>query len=152
MTAFDKMREKQEHSGWHINRPRSYQCETRKKKKMSAKSQWYKAGGFSTIMFVPATPHRKLANMLRESERKMAQERGWRIKKRKRWPEDQLKTCKRPVDRTVWHRWMSSLPKCRNKIRQKEQWTVHTTASNVAIAEKNAQTPFHLMPQMTELL
>ena len=31
-------------------------------------------------MFVPATPQGKLANMLRESERKMAQERGWRIK------------------------------------------------------------------------
>ena len=80
MTAFDKMREEQEHSGRPINRPRSYQRETRKKKKMSVKSQWYKAGGYSTVMFVPATPHGKLANILRESERKMAQERGCRIK------------------------------------------------------------------------
>ena len=80
MTAFDKMREEQEHGGRLINRPRSYQRETRKKKKISAKSEWYKAVGYSTVMFVPATPHGKLANMLRESERKMAQERGWRIK------------------------------------------------------------------------
>ena len=80
MTAFDKMREEQEHRGRPINRPRSYQRETRKKKKISAKSQWYKTGRYSTVMFVPATPHGKLAYMLRESERKMTQERGWRIK------------------------------------------------------------------------
>ena len=80
ITAFNKMREEQEHSGQPINRPRSYQCETTKKKKMSAKSQWYKAGGYSAVMFVPATPHGKLANMLCENEKKTAQEWGWHIK------------------------------------------------------------------------
>ena len=80
MTAFDRMKEEQEHGGRPINRPRSYQPEVRRKKKLSAKSNWYKNGGYSTVVFVPATPQGKLANMLRESERKMAQERGWRIK------------------------------------------------------------------------
>ena len=80
MTAFDRMKEEQEHGGRPINRPRSYQPEVRRKKKLSAKSNWYKNGGYSTVVFVPATPQGKLANMLRESEKKMAQERGWRIK------------------------------------------------------------------------
>ena len=81
MTAFDRMKEEQEHGGRPINRPHSYQHEVRRKKKLSAKSNWYyKNGGYSTVMSVPATPQGKLANMLCESERKMAQERGWRIK------------------------------------------------------------------------
>ena len=52
MTAFDKMREQQEHSGRPINRPRSYQRETTKKKKISAKSQWYKAGPYKAGSYV----------------------------------------------------------------------------------------------------
>ena len=77
MTAFDRMKEEQEHVDRPINRPRSYQPEVRRKKNLSAKSNWYQNGGYSTVMFVPATSQGKRANMLRESERKMAQERGW---------------------------------------------------------------------------
>ena len=81
MTAFDKMREEQEHSGRPINRPHSYtSARLGKRRKCQQNHSGAKRAANSTVMFVPATPHGKLANMLSESERKMAQERGWRIK------------------------------------------------------------------------
>ena len=36
MTAFDRMKEEQEDGGRQLNRPRSYQRETRRKKKLSS--------------------------------------------------------------------------------------------------------------------
>ena len=80
MNAFDKMKKEQEEGGRPINRPRNYQAEERRKMKLSAKTQWFKTGGFTTVMFVPSTPDGKLAKMLREIEERNATERGWRIK------------------------------------------------------------------------
>ncbi|KAL9971074.1 hypothetical protein ACROYT_G023559 [Oculina patagonica] len=80
MMAFDRMKKDQEDNDRPINRPRSYQAKERRKKKLSAKTQWFKTGGYSTVMFVPATPGGRLANMLREVEERSGTDRGWRVK------------------------------------------------------------------------
>ena len=56
MMAFDRKRKEQEDSGRPINRPLSYKAKERRKNKLSAKTQWFKVGGYSTVMLVPATP------------------------------------------------------------------------------------------------
>lgn len=108
MAAFDRMKGEQEHGGRPINGPRFCQCKTRRKKKVSAKSQWYKTDAYSNFMFVLATPNGKLAEMLRESESKMGTKRAWRVKIKKR--EDRRSTLDLPkiprqgraTEKTVW--------------------------------------------------
>ena len=80
MSAFDKLKKDKEDGKRPINRPRSFQAKERRSRKCSTKTEWFKKGNYTTVMFVPYTPGSRLAKILRDIEKRGADERDWRIK------------------------------------------------------------------------
>jgi len=77
LKGWDRMVEEQRSGGRPINRLRTYQeRESRWKKK----GNWFKAGGYSSVMFCPWTPNGELAKRWREVEERGAANRGWRYR------------------------------------------------------------------------
>ena len=78
-------------------------------------------------MFVPATPQGKLASMLLESEKKVAQERGWWLEARKSYQD--------------WQRWLLGLPQCRDETGPEEIVMGESTVSYyIGETARNADT------------
>ena len=63
-----------------VNRKRTWREEERKENKWRKKLGWFKAGGYSTVIFCPYTPNGELATKWREVEVRGAATRGWRFK------------------------------------------------------------------------
>ena len=63
-----------------INRPRSWKEHERQETKWRKRTSWFKAGGYSTVMFCPFTPNSELAARWREVEARGAAIRGWRFR------------------------------------------------------------------------
>ena len=80
LVGWDKMVKEQEEGRRPINRPREWQADQRRMDKKRKKYSWYKAGGFSTVIFCPYTPNGELAKRWREIEARGAETRGWRFK------------------------------------------------------------------------
>ena len=80
LRGWDKMLDEQERGGRPVNRPRQHEEAKRKENKWRKRKDWYKAGGFSTVLFCPWTPGSQLAKKWREIERQGASSRGWRYK------------------------------------------------------------------------
>jgi hypothetical protein len=59
-----------------INRPKTWKKKERMELKEKKKTDWYKQGGFDSVLFVPATPNGKLKHMYEEEIRRS----GLRIK------------------------------------------------------------------------
>ena len=80
LSGWDKMVKEQEEGRRPINRAREWQADQRKMDKTKKKNSWYKAGGFSTVIFCPYTPGGELARRWRQIEARGAETRGWRFK------------------------------------------------------------------------
>ena len=80
LRGWEKMVGEQEAGRRPINRPQSWQKESRREEKTRKKNNWYKTGGYSTVIFCPYTPGSELAKKWREIEAKEAESRGWRYK------------------------------------------------------------------------
>ena len=78
--GWKKMVEEQEAGRRPINRPQDWQKERRRQEKTKKKTNWYKTGGYSTVIFCPYTPGSELAKKWREIEAREAETRGWRYK------------------------------------------------------------------------
>ena len=78
--GWDKMLAEHEAGRRPINRSRNWQSEKRRQEKVRKKSNWYKTGGYSTVIFCPYTPGGELAKKWREIEAREADTRGWRYK------------------------------------------------------------------------
>ena len=78
--GWDKMVVEQEAGRRPINRPQDWQEKRRRQEKVKKKTNWYKTGGFSTVIFCPYTPGSELAKKWREIEAREAETRGWRYK------------------------------------------------------------------------
>ena len=78
LTGWDKMVAEQERGGRPINRPRHYEERKRREEKWKKKTNWFKTGGYTTVLFCPWTPNGELARRWREVEEKGAATRGWR--------------------------------------------------------------------------
>ena len=63
-----------------VNRKRTWREEERKENKWRKKLGWFKAAGYSTVIFCPYTPNGELATKWREVEARGATTRGWRFK------------------------------------------------------------------------
>ena len=74
--GWDKMLAEHEAGRRPINRSRNWQSEKRRQEKVRKKSNWYKTGGYSTVIFCPYTPGGELAKKWREIEAREAQEAG----------------------------------------------------------------------------
>ena len=80
LKGFDKMVERERSGGRPINPSREWQPEQRRLKKLTAKINWYRKGGYTSVLFVPWTPGSELANQYREIEAAGASNRDFRIK------------------------------------------------------------------------
>ena len=80
LKGYRKMQAVQEAGGRHVNRHDSQDHVARKIRKIMEPKTWYKTGGHSTVLFVPATPNSELANRLREKEQTNSQGRDWSVK------------------------------------------------------------------------
>ena len=80
LAGWDKMVKEQEEGRRPINRAGEWQADQRKMDKKKKKNSWYKAGGFSTVIFCPYTPGGELARRWRQIEARGAETRGWRFK------------------------------------------------------------------------
>ena len=78
LRGWKKIVEEQEAGRRPINRARSWQEATRTEKKEQEKTSWYKAGGFSTVIFCPGTPGSELADKWRQLDARSGYTRGWR--------------------------------------------------------------------------
>ena len=78
--GWDKMVTEHEAGRRPINRSRNWQGENRRQEKTRKKNNWYKTGGYSTVIFCPYTPGGELAKKWREIEAREAETRGWRYK------------------------------------------------------------------------
>ena len=76
INAFLKMMEKEEKGIRPINRPKSWRRAERRNQKEDKKKNWYRQGGFDSVLFVPTTPAGKLKRMYEDEIRKT----GIRIK------------------------------------------------------------------------
>jgi hypothetical protein len=76
LNAYQKIREKNELGIRPINRPKQWRKEDRRKEKEQKKKNWYRNGGFDSVLFIPKTPDEKLKKM-HENE---IQKSGMRIK------------------------------------------------------------------------
>ena len=63
--------------GRPLHRPDRYMKEARAASKATQKSTWYRAGGYSTVLFVPPTPGSSLANQIKTMEENTRQRRDW---------------------------------------------------------------------------
>ena len=80
LSGWDRMVEEQEAGRRPINRARSWEEGRRRQEKQQKKSNWYKTGGYSTVIFCPWTPGSELATRWRNVEASGAETRGWRYK------------------------------------------------------------------------
>ena len=80
LKGWDKMVEQQRKGGRPINRPKSYEEAKRKQQKSQKQRNWFKTGGYTSVMFCPWTPGGELAKRWRQVERQGATNRGWRYK------------------------------------------------------------------------
>ena len=58
---YDGMKQDHELGTKPLNRPKTWQCEQRERKKKKKRSNWSTKGGYVAPIFVPATPRRELA-------------------------------------------------------------------------------------------
>ena len=63
--------------GRPLHRPDTWQKEERAKRKTAAKTSWYRAGGYSSVLFVPPTPGSKLADSICTMELRTRSRRDW---------------------------------------------------------------------------
>ena len=68
LQGWDKMMEAQRSGRRPINRPRSWKEKEQAETKWKKKGNWYKSGGYNSVMFCPYTPNSELANKWREIE------------------------------------------------------------------------------------
>ena len=80
LAGWDKMVKEEEEGRRPINRPREWQADKRRMDKKVKKNSWYKAGGYSTVIFCPYTPNGELAQRWRQIEARGAETRGWRFR------------------------------------------------------------------------
>ena len=80
LEGWRKMVEEQRKGGRPINRPRIWNQEEREDCKLKKKTSWYRAGGYSTVIFCTYTPNSVLAKRWREVEERGAATRGWRYR------------------------------------------------------------------------
>ena len=66
---YDGMKQDHELGIKPLNRPKTWQCEQRERKKKKKRSNWSTRGGYVAPIFVPATPRGELAQELREIAR-----------------------------------------------------------------------------------
>ena len=72
LDGWKKMVEEQKKGGRPTNRPRQWNQEEREDSERSKKTSWYKAGGYSTVIFCTYTPNSVLARKWREVEERGA--------------------------------------------------------------------------------
>ena len=63
--------------GRPLHRPDTWQQERRAVSKASNKTSWYRAGGYSSVLFVPPTPGSTLSNMIKKMELQTRERRSW---------------------------------------------------------------------------
>ena len=80
LKGWDKMVAEQERGGRPINRPRNFEEKKRREEKWRKKANWFKTGGYTTVLFCPWTPNGELARRWKEVEERGAATRGWRYK------------------------------------------------------------------------
>ena len=80
VNGFEKMVQVQEAGGRPVNRPRSWEQETRRKKKTEKSITWHKNGGFDVPLFIPCTPGGELAKKIKGVEEKKSGNRTVRFK------------------------------------------------------------------------
>ena len=80
LKGWEKMLIEHEAGRRPVNRKRTWREEERKENKWRKKLGWFKAGGYSTVIFCPYTPNGELATKWREVEARGAATRGWRFK------------------------------------------------------------------------
>ena len=66
LTGWDKMVAEQERGGRPINRPRHYEEKKRREEKWRKKANWFKTGGYTTVLFCPWTLNGEQAQDQRE--------------------------------------------------------------------------------------
>ena len=80
LLGWDKMVEEERSGRRPINRLRTYQERERRESRWKRKGNWYKAGGYSSVVFCPWTPNGELARRWKEVEERGAATRGWRYR------------------------------------------------------------------------
>ena len=80
LKGWKKMLEEQNSGRRPVNRHRRWKEEERRDSKWRKKLSWFKAGGYSTVIFCPYTPNGELASRWREIEARGAATRGWRYR------------------------------------------------------------------------
>ena len=80
LKGWDRMVAEQNKGARPINRPRSYEESERRQQKARKKTNWFKGGGYTSVLFCPWTPGGELAKRWRESEERGSSTRGWRYK------------------------------------------------------------------------
>ena len=74
--GWDKMLTEYEAGRRPINPSRNWQGENGRKEKTRKKNNWYKTGGYSTVIFCPYTPGGELSKKWREIEVREADSRA----------------------------------------------------------------------------
>ena len=80
LAGYRGMVEKQRSGKRPVNRPDLFESGLRAKRKLLKGKLWHKRGGYSTVLFVPATPGSTLARMIRTLEARNNQKRSWRMR------------------------------------------------------------------------
>ena len=76
LAAYKKIRERDDEGESPMYRPRNWRKDERRKSKALKKKNWYKRGGYESVIFVPCTPQSELMRKMREK----VDESGIRIK------------------------------------------------------------------------
>ena len=76
ITAYKRIQEKEELGIRPINRPKDWNRESRRKEKVEKRNNWYRNGGFDSVLFVTMTPNGELKRRYEKEIRKS----GLRIK------------------------------------------------------------------------
>ena len=76
MNAYQLMMDNEANGIRPINRPKTWNREERNRQKVRKRKEWYKQGGFDSVLFIPSTPRSKLKHMFEDAIRKS----GIRIK------------------------------------------------------------------------
>ena len=64
--AYEKVKEAVSRAERPLHRPRSWKKAEREKEKTDRKRNWYKRGGYDSVMFIPATPNSELRRILQD--------------------------------------------------------------------------------------
>jgi hypothetical protein len=79
VAGFEKMVKVEEEGGRPVNRPRSWQEDSRQRDKYHKGLNWYRSGGHHVPLFVPHTPGSELARRMRRKEEENNQGRSIRF-------------------------------------------------------------------------